>query len=116
MSVIDNYVSLHQVCIKNNIPEEIIKNIFGYEKKNIMKNINNKNIYNKVYIQYSKNLNQLSYHLLDLPYKINNIYDIKNIIENILKNIDRKDEFLFSNFCCNNIGCVFSKQNYIYIK
>lgn len=111
MSVIDSYVSLHQLCIKNNVPKEIIKNIFEYEKKNIMEIINNKKINNSIYWQYSKNLNDIGFHLIDMPYKIYNIIDIKNIMEQKIKDIDNKNEFKFSHLCCHGIGCVFSKQN-----
>ncbi len=117
MSVLDHYIELLNVGNQYNIPNDITRTIFEYEKKNIMKKENLRSLIPVILkrIHNESSRNSFSYHLSELKYKnVNTIFHVRVVIENLIRTYDLS--FKFSHYCCtynhpwnesNNSGLVF---------
>lgn len=119
MDVLKYYVPLVQLGKQQNIPIDIIRNMFNdYLKSNIIIDIQSNVISREIEKKYNNYLynninnkkiymeNCMSLHLCDIPYSCEDMHKYSDIINHIIEK--NNYNLHFSHYCCSNKGVMYT--------
>ncbi len=114
MNAFDYYSCLLQIGKKYNLPDQISRYIFDFQKKDIQTLVNYNYLNDRISTNESRETDLFIFHRQELPFKIMTIEEAALWIESIMK--EKGMNYVFNRFCCKlnedipPMGVVFGRR------